>query len=205
MSTSIRASEQQKGESSEGATPVLPAGLSAGLEAKFTSFYLETRPDLRAYLTNFVRSQEAVEDCLQEACVVLWDKMTPEWELLDFRKMAFVTGRFKALSWLKKNKPAIHSVFSPELADKLAMQSAKLSELGKEAKLEKMEALRHCLGTLPKKQRVLMESCYDAEKKMALSDYAKKAEKSLDAVYKQIERIRTGLRNCIQERMKSER
>lgn len=165
--------------------------------AIFTEYYLETRPSLRAYLTSFIHNHAAVEDCLQETCLVLWKKKEAHWTLEDFRKVAFTCARFKALSWLKKNKPASHLSFSPEIAQKLALKAAETVGADGDTQSERMEALLKCLETLPEEQRHLIEVRYDPAESEDLVQMAKKKNRTLSALYKQLERTRTALRNCV--------
>ena len=170
---------------------------------RFTEYYLEARPSLRAYLYTLLRNHSAVEDCLQEACIVVWDKKQPDWTLEDFRKVAFTCARFKALSWLKKHKPASHLTLSPELSSLIAKKSAQIEFHQDTGLQERMEAMRLCIGALPEKQQRILNTRYGAadSSKTTLSRLADSLNSSLPAIYKQLERMRTALKDCISKRL----
>lgn len=177
---------------------------SDGANAKaqvFTQYYLTIQPALSAYLTSLVHSHATVEDCLQETCLVLWDKQQAQWTLEDFRKFAFTTARFKALSWLKKNKPKTLVTLSPELTEQLAMAAAEQGPNSPSQQSERMLALQQCLDALPAKQKELLESRYTSEKKEDIKLLAGKQNRSVAALYKQVTRLRSALRDCVQRRL----
>ncbi|NWK55016.1 sigma-70 family RNA polymerase sigma factor [Verrucomicrobiaceae bacterium N1E253] len=171
----------------------------------FTKHYLATMTSLRAYLGSFLRDHAAVEDCLQETCLVLWNKRQPHWSEEDFRKVAFTSARFKALSWLKKNKPAKHLSLSPELSERLAVLAAQADDSGDDHRSDRTEALRVCMDGLPERQRALIEARYDANQENALQKLSKQQNRTMAAIYKQLERIRTALRQCVERRAEKDR
>lgn len=167
----------------------------------FTQYYLTIQPALSAYLTSLVHSHATVEDCLQETCLVLWDKLQAHWELEDFRKFAFTTARFKAMSWLKKNKPNTLVTLSPELTEQLAMAAAELGPNSPSQQSEQMLALQKCLDSLPSKQKELLESRYTSEKKEGIKLLAGRQNKTVASIYKQVTRLRSALRDCVERRL----
>ena len=167
----------------------------------FTQYYLTIQPALSAYLTSLVHSHATVEDCLQETCLVLWDKQQAHWELEDFRKFAFTTARFKAMSWLKKNKPNTLVTLSPELTEQLAMAAAEDCSNSPSQQSDQMLALQKCLEALPAKQKELLESRYTSEKKEGIKLLASRQNKTVASIYKQVTRLRSALRDCVERRL----
>lgn len=159
---------------------------------RYTEYYLATRPSLKAYLSSFLGANEAaIEDCIQEAGLVVWSKWDAEWDLDAFQKFSFVTGRFKALSWLKKHKPAQQMTLSPVLMESLA---AKSLEVQRDGRLDK---LKQCMERLTPEHRQILEARYEDQSSKAVNELAKKMGRSVDAMYKQLERLRTVLRDCV--------
>ena len=93
---------------------------SSSLAERFSSMLIEVRPTLSAYLRTILRDSGAIEDCLQEASVTIWQHFQQNWDLEDFRRYSFTCARFKALSWLKKNKPSTVVFLNPEVAEQIS-------------------------------------------------------------------------------------
>ena len=164
----------------------------------FTKFYLATRASLRGYLSTILHNDAACEDCMQEAVLVVWKKRREDWEVDDFRKMAFTCARFKALSWLKKHKPAKHLNLSPELSQKLAQKAAEASDFPMDYQFDRIEALRDCIAQLPENQREMIKARYEDTDPDELARVAKRQKRKMNAVYKQLERTRNALRKCVE-------
>ncbi|MFC4995097.1 sigma-70 family RNA polymerase sigma factor [Rubritalea tangerina] len=164
---------------------------------RYTEFYLRTRPALKAYLYAFLAGNDAaIEDCIQETGLVVWNKWDESWDLDAFQKYAFVTGKYKALSWLKKHKPAKKVYLSPALVERLADKS---SELERDARLD---SLQQCMDQLSPQNREILEARYESEGSKALRNLAEKMERSVDAIYKQLERLRSSLKDCVSRKSK---
>ncbi|GAA5495714.1 hypothetical protein Rhal01_01893 [Rubritalea halochordaticola] len=170
---------------------------------QFTQLYLAAQPSLRAFLSTIVRDPAAVEDCLQETCIVLWKKRDPSWDIEDFRRLAFTCARFKGLSWLKKNKPNLKTYLSPDITKKLSMKVAEHEQRNANRLTTRLDAMRHCLDLLSDKQREIIQARYESDQADALAKIASRMNRSMDAIYKQLERIRTSLRKCIQNQLSS--
>jgi len=187
-------------------TKILPSSqqtLSQSEDArKFTSYYLESRSSLRAYLSTLLREQNAVEDCLQEACIVVWEKKQADWTLEDFRKVAFTCARYKALSWLKKHKPDSHLTLSPEMSSILAKKSAEIKFHQDTGLQDRMEAMRSCISALSERQQRILNTRYgEAQTQTSLTLLAKSLNTSVSAIYKQLERMRSVLKDCISNKL----
>lgn len=167
---------------------------------KFTDFYLATRAPLRAYLYSFLPgNDEAIEDCIQETGVVVWAKFVADWDLDAFQKFSYTTARFKALSWLKKNKPAQRVQLSPSIMEKLADKSI---EVARDARLDR---LQQCMEQLSEEKRAILEARYEEADSKAIGRLAKSLNRSVDGIYKQLERLRTVLKDCVSRKQESTR
>ena len=165
---------------------------------RYTEYFVETRPALKAYLSSFLgANDEAIEDCVQETGMLVWNKWDGDWDLDSFQKFSFVTARFKALSWLKKHKPARHLVLSPAAMESLAEKSLEIQQD------ERLDLLQQCIEQLKPEHREVLEARYEAADSKALGLLAKKMGRSVDAVYKQLERLRTVLRDCVSRKIKT--
>lgn len=167
---------------------------------RFSELLTTTRPALRAYLSTRLRCREAVEDCLQEVALTVWQKYEEGWNEESFRRYSFSCARFKALSWLKKNKSKNLVVMAPEIAERIADRVESLwSE--EDERGDRIMALEKCVDEMPERQRELLMSRYGSKGGGTLEDQARKLSRSMDAVYKQLERLRTALRDCVERRL----
>ncbi len=181
-----------------------PRGLAieenAGLSRKFTALYLESRVALRAYLHVFLRDEAAIDDCLQETAVVVWQRVQPDWTAEDFRRVAFTCARFKALGWLKKNKPSTLMFSEPEIVAKLAERVMVEAGSNADRTEQRITALRHCIDRLAPEQREIIHARYDPMADRSLADLADRKSRGMASLYKQLERLRTLLRECVERR-----
>jgi RNA polymerase sigma factor (sigma-70 family) len=176
---------------------------AGGLDVEtFTRYYLASRASLRSYLGTKLQSEAACEDCMQEVVLLMWNRCEGTWELEDFRRVAFTTAKFKALSWLKKHKPAIHLNLSTELSERLEHKAAELWDVPMDFQFDRIEALRVCVESLPSKQRELIKVRYETGNPNALVQFAASQGKKMEAIYKQLERTRSALRDCVERKMK---
>ena len=115
--------------------------------------------------------------------------------------MAFTCARFKALSWLKKHKPAKHLNLSPELSERLAQKAAEASDVSAGHQFDRIEALRACIAGLPEKQREMIKARYEDADPEELARVAERQNKKMNAIYKQLERTRSALKKCVEKKL----
>lgn len=162
---------------------------------KFVDFYLQTRVPLRAYIYGFLKNSEAIEDCIQETCIVVWDKQQEDWSLDEYQKFSYTTARFKALSWLKKHQPKKHVQLSPAMMEKLADRTRQVEQD------HRISTLNQCLDRLSTEQRDILDARYEAADSQALQQLASKLNRKVASLYKQLERLRTILRDCVRKEL----
>ena len=162
---------------------------------KFVAFYLQTRVPLRAYIYGFLKNSEAIEDCIQETCIVVWDKQQEGWSLDEYQKFSYATARFKALSWLKKHQPKKHVQLSPAMMERLADSTLEVEQD------QRISTLNDCLDRLSPEQRSILDARYEAADSQALQLLANKLNRKVDSLYKQLERLRTILRDCVRKEL----
>ena len=162
---------------------------------KFVAFYLQTRVPLRAYIYGFLKNSEAIEDCIQETCIVVWDKQQEGWSLDEYQKFSYATARFKALSWLKKHQPKKHVQLSPAMMERLADSTLEVEQD------QRISTLNDCLDRLSPEQRSILDARYEAADSQALQLLANRLNRKVDSLYKQLERLRTILRDCVRKEL----
>jgi len=167
----------------------------------FSRYLAANRPALRAFLSTKLRCREAVEDCLQEVSLTVWRKYDDHWDEESFRRFSFTCARFKALSLLKKTKPKDFVFTDVEVAEKLGRHLELLWEEERKSNSDRMGALERCLDEMPERQREVIMARYGRKDGENLEDISRKRSRSMDAIYKQLERLRSVLRRCVDQRL----
>jgi len=178
--------------------PLLPSPADADRKLLvFTQQWTRHQPSIRAYLASFLGNSIAVDDALQEVAVVVWQKGPWESDASAFLGYCLACARRIALAARRKQGDPRMELLSPEaaaaLADKVAFQEQQQAAPAN----ERVHALRKCLEKIGSEQRELLESRYAGASKEELRAFSKRGGKSMDALYKTLERLRELLRACV--------
>lgn len=159
---------------------------------------------LAAYLRAMVPDHAAVDDCLQETFIILWQRYST-FEGDDLRRVAFTCAKHKGHAWLEKNKVGRLSIVDPDVLVQIAEAAAAAAEeTGASLSKLRVAALRQCLDSLSVGERDLIEARYAGKGRESLIVVADKAGRKADAVYKQLERVRVALKKCVNARLKNQ-
>lgn len=156
----------------------------------------ELRPKLATYLRAMLPDHHAVDDCLQDAFVVMTQRYADASDD-DLSPLAFTCARNKAHTWLAKNRAGKLSIIDPELMGKIAEAAAHIEEQQPVEYSARIFALRNCLDLLSAEQRALIEARYGGDRSVSLAVLADGKGRKLDALYKQLERLRAVLKDCV--------
>lgn len=173
----------------------------AGEERKliaFTEQWTRHQGSVQAYLASFLGNTIEVDDALQEVAVVVWQKGPWDGEASDFLAYSLACARRIALAARRKMGDPRLQLLSPEVTASLADRVASLELLEEVPSGGRVLALRKCLKKIKPEQRALLESRYSGGSKDELRAFAKRGGKSMDALYKTLERLRDLLRACIE-------
>ncbi|MCH1510433.1 MAG: sigma-70 family RNA polymerase sigma factor [Akkermansiaceae bacterium] len=171
----------------------------------FSKKLVQLRPALRGYLRTMLKSHEGVEDCIQEASITIWNRYEASWDNLDFRRYAFTCARFKALSWLKKHNSQSVVFADEEVAENIASRVLNNALNKVNESEDRLEALDECVKSLPDKQQKVLNARYHKNHREKLSYLAAESSRSMDSVYKQLERLRTTLKRCVEDKMENKK
>ena len=163
----------------------------------FTQQWTQHQPAMRAYLASFLGNSIAVDDALQEVALVLWQKGPWEGDPSAFLGYALACARRIALASRRKQGDPRMELLSPDAATALADRVALQEQQDSLPSGDRMHALRSCLEKLKPEHRELLELRYSGESKMALRTFSKRHGKSMEALYKTLERLRDVLRACL--------
>ncbi|MEM9018895.1 MAG: sigma-70 family RNA polymerase sigma factor [Verrucomicrobiota bacterium] len=167
--------------------------------------FIEQVREHHAGLRGFVRALGVdplwVDDVAQEAFIVAYNRLEEFDRERDFG--AWLRGIARNLVINERRKDARRKrILSENLTDVLVSTSsvseAEEEELG-DSGVAKVKALRECIANLPEKSLQMLRSRYEDEN--SAHDIAEAFDMKPPAVRKALERVRTSLRKCMEERL----
>ncbi len=153
---------------------------------------------LYAYLVSLLGNPTHAEEVFQEVCVVLWREYETFRLGTDFVKWVSAIAhnqvhRFRRLQ--RRVGPQLSDA-AVELISRDAVERSGLLE-------SRREALRGCLEKLPEGDHRLVNQCY-CDSRVTFKTAAERAGKSINTVYKALNRIRKMLYECIERTLSVE-
>ena len=183
-------------DSSEHARPGEERPSDAEGPAYIARLVMRFRTDLYAYLLAAVRNHHDAEDLLQEVSLAAsrsWAQYRPG---TDFRVWAREVARRRILDRAKKarRRPLFMDPGTLVLLEAAAraVESAQPVE-------PRRSALRECLPALEASARRVLELRYDAG--LAVPRIADRIDKTVQATYAILKRVRQSLRECVERRL----
>ena len=167
------------------------------LYERFVPLFVAHEARLRGLLRTLLPRWDAVDDVLQETSLVAWRKFAQFDPGTNFMAWVGTIARFEALRYLRDQGRDPH-VFSDELFELMATEAAAEAD----ALERERTALGRCLQKLPATQREFLELAYQPGAQF--NELALQAGRSVEGVYKSIQRMRSRLLECIQRELKEE-
>jgi RNA polymerase sigma-70 factor (ECF subfamily) len=165
-------------------------------EAFLRQFMAEERALLR-FILRYVPSVTDARDVLQETLVTLWAKRAEFDATKEFLPWGCGIARFKLREFWRKQ--ARWESFAND--DVMAMIDARRDVLQPEISA-RGEKLRECLAKLPPEQRTTLHRYYAEEE--SVETLALREGRSVEAIYKQLQRVRRALLDCIERGLRTE-
>jgi RNA polymerase sigma-70 factor (ECF subfamily) len=159
-------------------------------EERFMRLFLEAERRIFGFLLALVPNWADAEDLLQETAAVLWRKFDEFEPGTDFLAWALTVARFQVLCHRKKQQRS-RVRFSDQTVEVLAERLAAFTETSD----RRLDALCHCLALLGDRDRELVQLRYAPG--ATTQGVAGQVGRSVDAVYKALNRIHTRLLFCI--------
>lgn len=160
---------------------------------RFTRLLIQHEPVLLRCVLVAVPNRADARDILQECSVALWRHFTEYDSTRPFSNWALGFVRMEVRRFLRT---AQRRTQLTERAAQLLFQDERDHERQIE---ERDHHLRDCLNALPGEHRELIDRYYRDEEPVA--SVAEKTGRSLEAVYKTIQRVRLALHRCIELKM----
>ena len=167
----------------------------------FVSLLTDHQEIIRSYIITQIPGSPDVRDVLQEANIVLWEKMDRFEPGTNFGAWACTIAHYKVLEYRKKKaKQDGFLIFNDELSESLAGECS-----GREpAVLEgKRIALDHCLAKLSDQNRALLAARYNSCRG-DLERVSTETGRSRGSLRVTLSRLRETLRECIQRQLSLE-
>jgi RNA polymerase sigma-70 factor, ECF subfamily len=165
------------------------------IQQEFLKHFLAHQEDLRAFICAMIRDRHTCDDILQDVAMILWEKFDQYDAARSFGAWARGIAANRVLQTYAKVKrdPA---PLSPEVIQAV-LEAFDASEPDRSR--PESEALKKCMEILPEKSKLLVELRY--QRSLKLKDMAEHLKTSLDAVHKALSRIRSSLRDCVEQQM----
>ncbi len=169
---------------------------TADEEAFLRQFMMEERPLLR-FILRYVPSVADARDVLQETLVTLWAKRAEFDATREFLPWACGIARYKVREFWRK-QPRWQAFAQDDL---VTLLDSRRDELSPGLSL-RAEILRECLRNLPADQRAGLDRYYSGEE--PVETIALREGRSVDAIYKMLQRTRRTLLDCIERGLRAE-
>jgi len=162
----------------------------------FIRLFLEAEKDLLRYVMVLIPNVADARDVVQETAVALWDKIDRYDPAKPFAPWACRFALNEAKMFLRKKSRQY----------RLADEVVNLLEIERMENADQLDArkyfLRECLKTLPSKNAELVHEYYFNE--LSVEELGKHFERSVEAIYKTLQRVRQALHACIENKLQLE-
>lgn len=169
-------------------------GQSPQLAGQFARLLAEHQRTIFLYLSTIQNGGQEVDDLFQETCVKCWEEFHSFQPGTNFGAWACTIAFNRARAW-RKTRSRSKVVFSDKC---LEMISVELIE-HEQVLQARTVALRDCIEGLQDHHRKLLRWRYYSQE--PIESLAKRLDRSADAVYRMLSRIRQSLHDCIQKRI----
>jgi RNA polymerase sigma-70 factor (ECF subfamily) len=177
-------------ENSEAATP------AERDDSAFVSLLTSHQNMIFAYLTAILPGESELDDILQNANIVLWEKRDQFQRGTNFKAWALTIAYWQARAWMTARKRKSWLLFDDELAATITERFTTQSQPGPSSL---HSALHDCLEKLRDRDRLLILSHHQHDKD--LRECSRIFDLSVDSLKVTLFRIRAALRRCINSKL----
>lgn len=167
-------------------------------EQEFSCLFVKHEPVLRAFARRMVPDWQLVDEAIQEASITMWQKRSQLESDDGFLPWAKVVVRFKCFRQLEKlrSRRTVLSFATVELlVDNESQQPLS-------AMHDRAPALRACLQQFSREHQELLFTPHKSTESIA--ELAVRRNKTANALYKLLARLRAQLASCIELRIATE-
>jgi RNA polymerase sigma-70 factor (ECF subfamily) len=156
--------------------------------------YLAHEHKIRGYILCLVSNWADADDIQQQAAVVMWKKFASFASEEHFLHWALRIAHYEIMNYLQKKRNRLPS-YSPSVLEALEAKAAQAVQ----DEDRRREALQKCVAQLRPRDQELLRLRYEAG--ATVQAVAAAVERSVDAVYKALNRIHYQLLLCIRSRL----
>ncbi len=178
------------------ATPDEPESNVASEEA-FMRLFLQSERRLLGFILSLVPHLADAEDLLQETCSIMWSKFEQFEPGTEFVAWGISIARYRVLTYRRKAASG-RVYFNEKLMHQIADAAADVSSQSD----SRLAALQSCLAGLREKDRELIRLRYFADN--STKQTADQLGRSVDSVYKSLNRVHDSLLWCIRQSLQTE-
>ena len=160
---------------------------------RFMRLLLQHEPELLRSVLVFVPQRADARDILQETAVALWKHFGDYDPARPFVNWAYGFARMEVRHFLRRAQR--RAALSEKAVEALVLAADDHPEMHEQQERH----LKDCLARLPVGQRELVEGYYFAERKV--ESLAAEHGRTVEAVYKSLQRIRRTLLDCIERKV----
>lgn len=166
-------------------------------QQEFLTVFLANEREIFRYVAALVPTVGDAQEIVQQTAVVLWEKFDQYDRSRPFAPWACRFALNVARQWMARRKQW-KTMLDSGLAQELALRRKQLQPEFN----ERVSHLNQCLSKLPEDQRELVEGYYFRQ--VDVETLARQAQRTAEAIYKSLQRIRRQLRECIERSVRKE-
>lgn len=166
-------------------------------DERFMRLFVEHERDLLRYVLAVVPNLSDARDVVQETAVALWRKMADYDSARPFLPWACRFASIEIRRFLRKAEQQRRVLEDDVVEALLARQEQLTPEL-----TARRAHLRECLEALPAEQRGFVRGYYWDEQDV--ESLARQSGRTVEAVYKALQRIRQALSDCMNRKARTE-
>ncbi|MEM8913011.1 MAG: sigma-70 family RNA polymerase sigma factor [Planctomycetota bacterium] len=160
----------------------------------FMRQFLQCQRELLRYVMSFVPNAHDARDIVQNTAVALWKKRDHFDPSEEFQPWA-CRFALNEVRMFMRTDARWRKFLDEETIVELAARRLDLRDELDERRIH----LRDCLRKLPQSQREVVEGYYFADR--TIEDLSASSKRSVEAIYKSLQRIRSGLLQCVQRKL----
>ena len=165
--------------------------------ARFMRLFLSSEKEIFRYVSPLVPRLADAQDVVQQTAIALWRKFDQYDPRQPFTPWACRFALLEARQFLRRDQ-RWGTVLDENLIDVLVERRLELGE----AMEQRFAHLRDCLQKLPAEQRQTVERYY--YERQPIDRLAAQSGRSIEALYKLIQRVRQALLECVQRAVRAD-
>ena len=164
---------------------------------QFVRLLTQNERRVYGYILTMVVDWNDADEILQETNVRLWEEFDRFEPGTNFAAWAIRVAHYQVLTW-RKRRDRSRLVFGDHAIQALADDRVPPEPMA----VARQAALADCIGSLTPRNRDLIQRCYAGNR--TIRRVAQELHRSVESVYKAVQRIRVTLHDCIQQRLAAE-